>query len=303
MSNFLRAAALDSSTVRGRSHCQTYDLHHSNSEYRADSLELHYAAAQAAGIELLRVGAWMQKTNPAPEVFDWSYLDRVAELARGLPTVLVLYHYDWPAWLSAAEVLSFKAHKPMWAASEAIAYRYKGVFHSYVPMCEVNFQAHMIDCGRWFPNAGGGLSRPELTWCVLEQALAATALGISAGQEEALIGTSEPFNPACFELHARPYNLLTERGLLDIVGVNCYHTEQYSACYAEAARRWPNKPLWLAEGGNIWQQSRHPNEYYAAAESAGFQAMVYGPALPLLCFDHGHLVGPNLFEALSPAPA
>lgn len=298
----IKAAALDSSTVRGRSQCHTYTLNHSNVEFRADSLAEHYARAKAAGVEMLRVGAWLQHTNPGYEVFEWDYLDKVAELAKGLPTVLVLYHYDWPVWLTLEQVLNDGGALFGLRAGQQIAKRYPGVFHSYVPMCEVNFQAHMIDCGRWYPNAGGGVTDPGKTWGLLSRMLQSVADGLKWGDPTCLIGTSEPFNPACFDLHARPLDLLAERGCLDIVGVNGYHTHEYPQLHAEAARRWPGKPLWLAEGGNIWAQERHPNEWYEAAEAAGFDAMVYGPALPMLCFDHGHLVGPDLFEALTQVP-
>ncbi len=292
----IRAAALDSSTVRGRSHCHTYDLHHSNNEFRADSLESTYAAAKEAGIQLLRVGAWMQETNPAREVFNWAYLDRVAELARELPTVLVLYHYDWPAWLSATEVLlPGMASAHMLRAAQQVAKRYPGVFHSYVPMCEVNFQAHMINSERWFPNAGGGNTSPEQVWVTLGRMLQCTAQGVRWGDPAARIATSEPFEVGLFDAHAHPMNLLARLDMLDIVGLNNYHPDQYAAVHTEAARRWPDKPIWLAEGGNIFQQHRPPSDWYEAAAAAGFDAMVYGPALPMLCFDHGHLVGQPLF--------
>lgn len=294
----LYAAALDSSTVRGRSYCHTYDLHHSNNAYRAESLPDAYARAKAAGVQLLRVGAWMQQTNPAREVFDWDYLDKVAELAKGLPTVLVLYHYDWPAWLSVSDVLAGAGATFMLRAAQQVAIRYKGVFHSYVPMCETSFQAHMVDCGRWFPNAGGGHTSPEQVWSVISRALKCTAEGARWGDPTCLIGTSEPFVAGSFDNDARPIDVLARAGLLDIVGVNNYNYHGLQASYEEAARRWPDKPVWLAESGPIWQRQHEPLEsqsWYEEAARAGYGAMFYCPALPMLCFDHGHLVGKPLF--------
>lgn len=292
------AAALDSSTVRGKSYCHGYDLHHSNNAFRAESIELSYAAARAAGVQLLRVGAWMQATNPAREVFDWSYLDRVAALARDLPTVLVLYHYDWPTWLSVSEVLAGAGAGFMTRAAQQVAKRYKGVFHSYVPMCETNFQAHMIDCGRWFPNAGGGRTTPEQVWDVISRALKVTAMGLQWGDSDAVIGTSEPFVAGSFDNDARPFDVLAREGLLHIVGVNNYQYHGLRASREEAARRWPDKPIWLAESGPIWQRAHEPKEaqpWYDEAACAGYEAMFYCPAQQMLCFDHGHLVGQPLF--------
>lgn len=301
MSHFLKAAALDSSTVRGLSHCKSYSLHHSNNAFRAEGLEAAYAQAQAAGVQLLRVGAWMQATNPAPEVFDWAYLDRAAACARTLPTVLVLYHYDWPAWLSAESVVAGAAASDMHEAAQAVAQRYAGVFHSYVPMCEVNFQAHMMDCGRWFPNAGGkgSLAGPGHTWHLLETALLSTAEGLRWGDPACLIGTSEPFCAGTYDWNARPMDLLADAGLLDIVGANNYHFDQLGDAAAEARRRWPDKVLWLAESGDIWQRPGEPREpaaWYEQAERTGYEAMFWCPALPMLCFDWGHPVGNPLWE-------
>lgn len=295
----LRAAALDSSTVRGKSYCHTYELNHSNVAFRADSLEQHYTAAQATGVQLLRVGAWMQATNPAPEVFDWTYLDRVAALARIVPTVLVLYHYDWPTWLSASEVQAgVVAPAFMLRAAQQVAQRYAGVFHSYVPMCETSFQAHMIDCGRWFPNAGGGHTHPAHAWDLIAHALKSTALGLEWGDSTCRVGTSEPFVPDSFDHDARPFDVLAAAGLLHIVGVNNYRYPDLTASREEAARRWPGRPVWLAESGAIWQRPDEPREpaaWYDQAERAGYEAMFWCPALPMLCFDYGQLVGQHLF--------
>lgn len=294
----IRAAALDSSTVRGRSYCHTYDLHHSNNAYRAESLEQTYFVAKANGVQMMRVGAWMQQTNPAREVFDWTYLDRVAELAKGLPTALVLYHYDWPTWLSGSEVLSPMAPTFMLRAAQQVAKRYKGVFHSYVPMCETSFQAHMIDCGRWFPNAGGGRTHPAQVWEAISNALKATAMGVQWGDPSAIIGTSEPFVAGSFDNDARPFDVLAREGLLHIVGVNNYNYHGLEASRKEAAQRWPGRPVWLAESGPIWQREHEPKEaqpWYDEAARAGYEAMFYCPAMPMLCFDHGRLVGQPLF--------
>src|SRR5947199_9763409 len=90
MEGFMRtwklAGAFDAGHIRGWSPDlkQELNFHQLELTGHAEQLETDYQLLREEfGLRLFRDGAWLARSFPGPDQFDWSYLDRLAELSQG----------------------------------------------------------------------------------------------------------------------------------------------------------------------------------------------------------------------------
>ena len=248
------------------------DFHQLEITGHAAQLEADYQLfREEFGLTLFRDGAWLAKTCPAPQQYDWSYLDRLASVSQGQVT-LTLCHYEWLPWLDAEDIWNGRAIDLMAEFAAQVARRYQGVFPSYVPVVESGYwTAMMTDWGRWWP---AQRAHPGERWwklyAMVGRMLIAMARAVREADPEAEIALNEPWawHPQV-SLHdqARPFFTLLgypdpvaveETGsddwggsedLLQIVGLNFYNNWgvaqgwPLSRLLLEARRQFPDKSL------------------------------------------------------------
>lgn len=123
--------------------------------YRFWEADLGYCAE--AGGELVRWGIPWYLVNPAPDTWEWSWLDRVVDRFTELELDLVadLVHYGTPTWLEN-EFVNPDYPKRVAEYGAAVAERYAGRIHSYTPLNEplLNIM-YCGEFGQWPPYRTG----------------------------------------------------------------------------------------------------------------------------------------------------
>src|SRR5215208_4195977 len=158
------AGAFDAGHIRGWTPEleQELNFHQLELTGHAEQLEADYRLFRGEfGLSLFRDGAWLARSYPAPNNFDWSYLDRLASVSRG-EVYLSLCHYEWLPWIEEADIWSGRAADLMAEFAHGVAERYRGHFAGYIPVVESGYwTAMMTEWRRWWPAQKG---KPVQGW-------------------------------------------------------------------------------------------------------------------------------------------
>jgi hypothetical protein len=277
------------------------------------------------GLRAFRDGAWLARALPAPGEYNWTYLDRLADVSQGQVT-LSLCHYEWPPWLQEADLWSGAIVDHMAAFAGQVAERYRSRFAGYIPVVESGYwTAMMTDWGRWWP---GGHQRPRERWwklyAVVGRMLVEMARAVKAADSGAIVALSEPWawHPhVSLKDQGRPFFTLLGRHdpaaerelgtasfggspeLLDLIGLNFYNNWgepegwPLHRLLLEARRQFPECRLAMGETGNCHFPDRYSVETWlrllddevehANAGGARVEMVVWAPVLTLGDFDWG----------------
>lgn len=302
------------------------DFHQLEITGHAQQLESDYRLfREEFGLQLFRDGVWLVRSFPQRGVFDWAYLDRLAEISRG-QVYLSLCHYEWPAWLREEDIWSGLVIEEMSRFAFAVAERYRGKFAGYIPVVESGYwTAMMTEWGRWWPAAGK--ERAQAWWklySVVGRMLIGIAKAVKKADPGAEIALSEPWawHPhVSLEDQARPFSTLLgrpdlvalretgsdqwggDRSLLQIVGLNFYnnwgvdHGWPLSRLLLEARRQYPDQRIFMGETGNChfsdchtvagWLQLLDEQVEEANKQGARIEVVTWAPILTLGDFDWG----------------
>ncbi|MFS0734590.1 family 1 glycosylhydrolase [Microbacterium sp. 1P10UB] len=129
-----------------------YELTQHYSHWRED-LDL----VAESGAEFVRWGIPWYLVEPQPGVFDWSWIDQVADhmVERGIRCVVDLMHYGTPTWLDNAFLNSAYPERVA-AYGRAVAERYRGVWDDFTPLNEPIVNAEWCgEMGKWPPYLEG----------------------------------------------------------------------------------------------------------------------------------------------------
>ncbi len=329
MQTWTLAGAFDAGHIRGWTPGfeRELDFHQleitGHAEHLADDYRLF---RQEFGLSLFRDGAWLARSYPAPDTFDWSHLDALADESRG-QVFLSLCHYEWLPWIREDDIWSGRVVDLMAEFAGRVAARYHGCFAGYLPVVESGYwTAMMTDWGRWWPAAP---ARERIPWwrmfAVVGRMLVAMARGVREADPDAVIALSEPWawHPhISLDDQGRPFDTLLGRpdavarrevgpggwggdpSLLQVVGLNFYnnwgidHGWPLSRLLLEARRRYPEQRLMIGETGNCHFSDCHTVDAWlsligeqveeANRQGAGVEAVTWAPILTLGDFDWGH---------------
>jgi hypothetical protein len=322
------AGAFDAGHIRGGTPGWERDLdfHQLELTGHGQQLEEDYRLFRGEfGLQWYRDGAWLARSFPGHDRFDWDYLDRVAEASEGAVT-LSLCHYEWPVWATEEDVWTGRVHEAMVRFASAVAHRYRGCFAAYIPVVEAGYwTAMMTDWGRWWPARRGG---EPITWWrmwgVVGRMMLAMARAVREADPETPIALSEPWawHPdLSMDDQGRAFNTLLGRpdpvcvretgpggwdgdpSLLQIAGLNFYNNwgeEQgwpLSRLLLEARSRYPEQSLVMGETGNCHFSKRFSVRDWLAlidrqveaanARGARIEQVTWAPILTLGDFDWG----------------
>lgn len=321
------AGAFDSGYIRGLTSDYKKELvfHQLELTGHAEQLESDYRLCREEfGMELFRDGAWLARSFPEVDRFEWGYLDQLAEASRG-QIHLSLCHYEWPAWATEEQIWDGSVIEPMGRFAYAVAERYRGRFAGYIPVVESGYWTAMVtDWARWWPAGGQKRSWWNL-YRVVGRMLVTMAREIKRADPGAEIGLSEPWawHPhLSLDDQGRPFNTLLGRedliavretgtdewgghpSLLQIVGLNFYnnwgadHGWPLSRLLLEARRQYPDQRLFIGETGNChfsdchtvsnWLELLDEQVNSANRDGAAVEVITWAPILTLGDFDWGH---------------
>ncbi len=322
------AGAFDAGHIRGGTPDweEELDFHQLELTGHAQQLEDDYRLfREEFGLQLFRDGAWLARTCPAPGQFDWTYLDRLADVSHG-QVYLSLCHYEWLPWLDMADIWNGRVIDLMTEYAGRVAARYRGRFAAYVPVVESGYwTAMMTDWNRWWPAQRGGQARRwwEL-YAVVGRLLTGMARAIREADPDVAIALNEPWawHPhVSLKDQGRPFSTMLGKpdpsavrelgedafggdpSLLQIVGLNFYNNWGVDQGWPlhrlllEARRRFPKQRLIMGETGNChfsdchtvsgWLQLIHEQVELANARGARVEAVTWAPILTLGDFDWG----------------
>ena len=222
-------------------------------------LETDYRLLTEIGVIGVRDAARWYVTHPAPDRFDWSWLDRVVATAEkfNLRLYLDLWHYGYPDWL---DLMSADAVTHFAAFARQIARRYP----SLVYYCVSNEPSLLIErgglLGTWRPfqrRKDTAVLRHQICRMIIEASRA-----ILEVKPDAQLILPEPWfasdtvslddQAAVLDtvLGRRDPALGGESALVTVVGLNHYRDTTippFHRLLLEARRRWADKPIWLTE--------------------------------------------------------
>lgn len=304
----------DSSRVRGLSIDGKADLdfHNTDMSGHAHRVEQDYELARSMGLTVFRDGAWLQKLFNRGEV-DWTWLDKLADLSQG-QIQLAICHYETHPYASEHSFWSGISSAIIIAVARKIAERYKGVFHSYVPVVELGYWTSKIagPDSRWWP-------RGEKPWWQVYETTSQLAISVASAikdsDPDARIAMSEPWGLQMdYDDQARPFNTLLGRfdkvavankcttfrsgheDLLDIVGINLYNLDTASEGIWAAKSMFPGKEIIVTETGNCHQGHIHPDDWLSWLKTSGAETVMWAPLVQMLGFEHGQLAGGHLVD-------
>jgi hypothetical protein len=250
-----------------------------NSLYRQDEVKLirhdefleeDYRLMVDAGCVGIRDAARWYISNPAPGVYDWSWLDRVAGAAEksGLKLYLDLWHYGYPDWM---DILSAEAPGQFADFAGQIAVRYPSLEY----YCVCNEPSLLVELGgrrgEWSPflqEPDPSAFRRQVSRMIIEASR--TILDI---KPDAALIIPEPWhatdtNPE--ENQAAVLDTVMGRRdpelggcseLVSMIGLNHYRDSTlppFHRLLINAQKRWPDKQLWITETSGPpagWQQA------------------------------------------------
>lgn len=280
-------------------------------QHHSEHLDYHYQRARDMGMTRVRDSAWLDFTAPRKGVLDCRYLDRLARHAETVELWVEFQHYNWPRWLSEADILAGAATDAFAQVAEQLARQYAGVFAGWLPCVELGFWTCQLADGHWHPLRPMGW----WDWYKLTSALAVrVAHALRAGDPACKLAMSEPYGiPGMrWEDQARPFDTLLGRpdavaeangchtwqqgspGLLDEIGLNAYHPLELHAALADARGRYPGKQVVLAETGHVMHQWISKETWFALCADAGAEVACWGPGGPFRDFSTGEFIGGTL---------
>jgi hypothetical protein len=323
------AGAFDAGHIRGGTPNWEKELDFHQLEATGHDLQLeedYKLLREEFGLRLFRDGAWLGRSMPAPGVYDWAHLDRLASLSHG-EVWLSLCHYEWPVWATEEDLFNGRVVEAMAEFGAQVALRYRGCFAGYVPTVEIGYwTAMMTDWARWWP-ARKGLK--ERKWwdlyAVTARMMTRVARAVKNADPSVPIALNEPWawHPHMpLKDQGRPFSTLLGRSdpiaerelgsddlggapdLLQVVGINFYNNwgeEQgwpLSRLLLEARRQFPDQGLMMGETGNChfsecftvpaWLGLLDRQVAEANAQGADVEAVTWAPVLTLADFDWGH---------------
>lgn len=226
-------------------------------------LEEDWDACRALGATMQRDAARWHVTNPSRGRLDWSWMDRLVNIG-GEELIIDYWHYGFPRWISRRAFLSPEfIEYAGWFACR-VAARYTHVRY-HLPCNEARVGADQIGSGVWRPFLRG---RRDEAFAQVTKASIEMARQIKAANPNALVVTAEPVNSPDTEGYddylAAIDSMLGRinpgwRGseqLVDVVGINHYaepdnDKSSLAEILVDMRRRYPHKPLWVTEAGNI----------------------------------------------------
>lgn len=163
-----------------------------------DEYELtgHYASwredldrLRELGVTHVRYGIPWYRVNPAPGVFDWTWIDAVmpylVQDAR-LQPIVDLMHYGCPLWLER-EFLNAAYPESVAAYAAAFAERYRGLVRYFTPLNEPLVNAFFCgQSGSWPPHVRGPRGYARLL-VALAKGMSATIAALRSALEDAVI--------------------------------------------------------------------------------------------------------------------
>lgn len=233
-------------------------------------LEADYQLMVDIGCAGIRDAARWYITHPAPDRFDWTWLDRVVKAAEkfNLTLYLDLWHYGYPDWL---DLMSPDAPGHFAAFARAITQRYPALDH----YCVANEPSLLVDwggrLGRWRPFQRRK-DTSELRRQICRLIIAASRAILDVRPDARLILPepwhatdliSEETQAAVLDtvMGRRDADLGGESALVSVVGLNHYRDSTlppFHQLILNAQKRWPDKPLWFTETSGPpvgWQQT------------------------------------------------
>jgi hypothetical protein len=201
-------------------------------------------------------------TNPAPGLFDWSWLDRLATIG-GQELILDYWHYGYPHWVDEATFLSQRFVEYAAAYAGAVARRYPQIIY-HCPCNEIRVAADLMGSPVWRPWLEG---QRAVVFEQITRATIAMSWAIKHANPHARIVTAEPINSPSeggYDEHCAPYDALLGRShpewggaesLVDVIGVNHYIEPDNGrvplrTILVDLRQRYPNKLLWITEASN-----------------------------------------------------
>jgi hypothetical protein len=233
-------------------------------------LEEDYRLMVSAGCVGIRDAARWYLSNPAPGVYDWTWLDQVVSAAEShqLKLYLDLWHYGYPDWLN---ILSPEA--PMYFADFArqIARRYPSLEY----YCVCNEPSLLVELGgrkgKWSPflhKTDATAFRHQVSRMIIEASKAVLDV-----KPDAVLIIPEPWHATDRSPEDEQAAVLdTVLGLRDpqlggcddlvsMIGLNHYRDSTlppFHRLLINAQKRWPDKQLWITETSGPprgWQQT------------------------------------------------
>lgn len=222
-------------------------------------LEVDYQLLVEAGCVGVRDAAWWYVSHPAPNSFNWDWLDRVVAAAEkyGLKLYLDLWHYGYPDWL---DILSPDAPLHFADFARSIAQRYPSLEYYCVCnepsllvemggrqgqwgpfLCEENPTAFRRQVSRMIIEASKAILeiKPKAVLIIPEPWHATDNLAEDdqAAVLDTVLGLRNPELGGCSEL-------------VTIIGLNHYRDSTlppFHRLLINAQKRWPTKQLWVTE--------------------------------------------------------
>lgn len=249
-----------------------------NTLYRQDEIQLtqhdrflveDYHLLADIGCVGVRDAARWYVTHPAPNVFDWAWLDRVVEAAQrfGLTLYLDLWHYGYPDWL---DLMSNDAPEHFAEFARQIALRYPALRH----FCVCNEPTLLVEMsgqlGRWQPFLS--YQDPTPIRRQICQAIILASRAILEIRPDAELILPEPWHATDARsedeqaavldtvMGSRDPDLGGAPELVTVVGLNHYRDSTlppFHRLILNARQRWPDKPIWITETSGPpsgWQQ-------------------------------------------------
>ena len=322
------AGAFDAGHIRGGTPGweRELDFHQLELTGHDQQLEADYRLfREEFGLTMFRDGAWLRRTCPRPGEYDWSHMDRLAEVSQG-QVFVSLCHYEWLPWITEDDVWNGRAIDAMTEFAGEAARRYRGRFAGYLPVVEIGYwTAMMTDWGRWWPSKNGvKASSWWRMYGVTGRIMTGMARAIRDADPDATIALSEPWawHPHMpLEDQGRPFSTLLGRpdpvakrecgddqwggdpSLLQVVGLNFYNNWgtyagwPLSRLLLEARKQYPDQRIVMGETGNCHFSHCHSvegwltliNEQVEEANRLGarVEAVTWAPILTLGDFDWG----------------
>jgi hypothetical protein len=233
-------------------------------------LEIDYQLMVSAGCVGIRDAARWYISNPAPGVYDWTWLDEVVTTAEKyqLKLYLDLWHYGYPDWM---DILSPEAPLQFADFAYQIARRYPSLQY----YCVCNEPSLLVELGgrkgKWSPflhKADPSAFRRQVSRMIIEASksilqVKPDAVLVIPEPWHATDRISEDYQAAVIDtvLGLRDPELGGCDDLVTIIGLNHYRDSTlppFHRLLINAQKRWPSKRLWITETSGPpkgWQQA------------------------------------------------
>lgn len=272
-------------------------------------LETDYQLLADIGCVGVRDAARWYVSHPAPNRFDWTWIDRVVAAAEKyhLHLYLDLWHYGYPDWL---DLMSDEAPYHFAEFARQITRRYP----SLVYYCICNEPTLMVERagkrGQWRPFLRGK-SGANAVFRQMCKSIILASKAVLEQKPDALLVLPEPWHAT--DVHSedeqaaildtvmglRHPELGGSSELVSVIGLNHYRDSTlppFHKLIIRAHERWQDKPLWITETSGPprgWQQT----EWFwwmlaecRLAQMSGVELPVFtwAPAISMYDWVHEH---------------